>query len=281
MAVPLCAIVPVRNEADRIGNALAQMHRAGVRRGIIVVNGSRDGSAAAAKKALARLRWEARVIDLKPALGPDVPRAVGTYVAMRTFPDTGWFLHVDGDWGGGFGPMLQEWLARATVSRAQMVFVGRPAVVARMANRRTPPATRPDLWLWHRALRSRWPQWMDVSPAESPWLIHRRAFLDLSPFWLHHPGQWFARCVLASGPDLRLAVVRGWDARLTGNRTRDRLHAERMRETLWGDAIEGYCLLTGRRPTRRWQGVWWDGYHSQRRVDILRRIGASWNLERA
>ncbi|MCL6516625.1 hypothetical protein [Alicyclobacillus sp.] len=275
MDVPLCAIIPVRNEADRVAHALGQLHRAGIRRAVIVVNGSRDGSAAAARQAVLRLRWAARVLEFRPSLGPDVPRAVGTFAALRAFPDTGWFLYADGDWGGGFGPMLQDWVSRAQRSGAQVTFVGNRTL--RKDGSSDPE--RPDLQLWRTTLGRIQPAWRDVSPSESPWLVHRAAFHDVSAYWLHHPGQWFARCALARERSIRLAVVRGWDPRLAGNRNRTESHARRMLETLVGDAVEGCCVLLGRRPTRRWKGVWWNGYHADRRLDILRRVAGSWRPE--
>jgi hypothetical protein len=263
----VCAIIPVQNEAASIGNVLRQVYRAGVRSCVVVVNGSTDETPHVAQQVGAHSFTYFRVVHVFEALGPDVPKSVGAYVALRESPCTQWFLFIDGDWKGSFGPMLGDFLTESLSSGEEIHWVQARNVELPGANGQS---LREDEEVWKSVLEKRYPELQHVAPSRVPLLVHKDVFAKISPFWLHNPGRWFAMCVLARSPDFRLRVSRTWDSKLVGNPTRGRDHAVRMAETLLGDAVEGCRLLYGRKPIRTWHGRRLDGYHSLRRVDLLR-----------
>ncbi|MCL6593553.1 MAG: hypothetical protein K6T31_06215 [Alicyclobacillus sp.] len=218
-SLPVCAVVPVHGDTSALANVYRQLRRAGVHTCITVLNGTAPPlSAAAATEQAADLGLQCITLAFTTPLGPDVPRAVGAVAAMRKSPATPWLLFVDGDWQGGFGPLLSEFIAQAEPCPG----VWFQAVPDRLAPG-TPPqrpcrqrssglegqgwvrgdwrwGKRPDLQVWQYAWQH--PGWpgpgRGANPAEPPWLVHRRVFVDISPLWLHHPGLWYACCVAAA-----------------------------------------------------------------------------------
>ncbi|MCL6548167.1 MAG: hypothetical protein K6T30_04565, partial [Alicyclobacillus sp.] len=95
------------NVSSSIANVLAQLHRAGVSACVVVAKGCSDDTAAVAERQAGRLGLRAAVVTVSPPLGPDVPRAVGLYAALRLFRDWDSVVFVDGDWRGSFGPSLE------------------------------------------------------------------------------------------------------------------------------------------------------------------------------
>lgn len=263
----VCAVVPVRNEAASIANVLRQLHRAGVKTCVIVVNGSTDETPHVAKQSASLLFDAFHIVNVFEALGPDVPKAVGTYVALRAFPRVEWFLYVDGDWKGSFGPMLNEYVSECIQSGGHVNWVHAPKPNGFDGLYGYTP--KPGEELWESVLSKRFPDLQNAAPSRSPLLIRRQAFEHISPYWLHHPGRWFAFCALEGRAILPLYVSSSWDTRLVGNPPRSREHAVKMAETMLGDAVEGCFLLCGKKPIRRYDGRILDGYHSLRRTDIL------------
>ncbi|MCL6637865.1 MAG: hypothetical protein K6T26_07935 [Alicyclobacillus sp.] len=296
--LPICAIVPVHGDTSALVNVYRQLHRAGVQVCITVLNGTAPPlAAAAATQQAANLGLHCTALTFSTALGPDVPRAIGAIAALRRKPEIPWLLFLDGDWQGGFGPMLGEWICHAE-SRPGVWFQAAPvheSLNPPSPGSLEPPsgscrgqtlirgdwrrAERPDLQVWQSAwLHPCWPgPGRGVNPAEPPWLIHRTVFVEISPLWLYHPGLWYACCVAAAKHGLPLHIWQDWDSRCTGNPVRSAAHTQAMHDTLWGDALEAARLLLGQRPSRRWQGRELLGYHTQRRLDVLLACAATWS----
>lgn len=264
----VCAVISARNEAASIGNVLSQCHRAGCQHGLVVANGCQDATASVAREQAGRLFRHFAVITVREALGPDVPRAVGAYAALRRFPHAAWFVFVDGDWQGSFGPLLSAGIQEAVASDAHVRFVAAPTPRRDAAPENMHPL-RPDEQLWRQCLNRVAPVLRHARPAQLPLFVHRTAFERVSPYWLHHPGRWMAWCALASAHGMQVDVWDEWEPRLAGNPDRDVRHAAQMRQTLMGDAVEGCAMLLRRRPTRLWKGTEYVGYHAQRRIDLL------------
>ena len=257
------AIIQARNEEQAIGNVLRQLRRAGVQRVAVVVNGSTDRTADTARTWAERLFPAFRIEEVPLALGPDVPRAYGTLLALREAIPDEWFVYVDGDWKGSFGPMLADTAATEISLEADLWW---PAA--------SPPSLygpdveeRFDLILWQKALSLQFPTLVDATPSEGPLWVHSRVFSAVSVYSLYHPGLWFAESV--RNPHLQVGLYRNWNQKIIGNPTRSALHAREMRETLIGDALEGCRVILNQKPSRSWRGRWYDGYHSRRRTEWL------------
>lgn len=281
----MMAVVPAMNSEASIANVLFQLWRAKVSAVTVVVNGCTDGTERAVRDAADALfdleqhggqpMW-VLVAASQSALGIDVPRAVGTYAAMRC--DIAWdqLVIVDGDWKGAFGPALEVHLHKIEEDGYDVTWV-RDRENARMRT------SRPDLDIWNGVLRRKAPDLLGVDAARSPIVIRRSVFQNISPYYLHHPGLWLAHCILArdgaaptKGKSNRLKLAGlPFDARHLGNPIRSKVHQEKIAETLVGDAIEAKELLNGGHPSREWHGKTWLGYHAERDVGKLSEFSAS------
>lgn len=263
----ICAVIPAQNVAGSVANVLWQLHRAKVTHAILVINGSQDGTYQVAQNTLKRVPVHSKIIHIAVPLGPDVPRAIGLYQALRSFSDVDWFLILDGDWAGGFGPMLEESISLAVSEQFDVQFTPRQpnTGVSQGFTRRM----RTDYTVWDAGLRD-WDKGLqDIAPSEAPVLIHRRTLDRVSPVYLYHPGLWFAIIIAQTQRGLRIGISNNWINKLVGNPSPSIAHATRMQETLIGDALEGARLLHKQKPHRYWHGVLYDGYNSSRRVDLL------------
>ncbi len=251
----LCAVIAAANEEDAIQNVLIQLHRAGITRCFIVVNGSADATRTRAHQVGRHLFVDFAMVHYTDPCGPDVPHAIGLVLACRKWPDSDWYLLLDGDLQGAFGPALAEWLTSAINQRASGVWIA-----ARTGYHRL------DQQLWQSVLAKVRPELTNAAPAQVPRLVHVNLLSQFPPQAFWHPGLWIAYC--AARTDIQLAVI-PFDAVILGNRARSRLHQERMQETLIGDALEGTRLLLKKKPHRHWRGRTYRGYHPHRRIDLL------------
>lgn len=269
MRSDVCAVISARNEEKALPNVLRQIARAGIGTSIVVANGCTDRTARVAAEVAAELPLSSYVIDIPIALGLDVPRAVGAYNAVRSFPQIAWLVFVDGDWKGSFGPMLADFIDAAKRAACAVQWVGNL------------PAHRFDQRLWRSAIAETCPELADLQPSVLPLLIHRRAMQHVSAWWLHHPGVWAACCLKSPVIRPSCRVDRQFAPTFVGNPVRNAIHQQKMAETLIGDALEGCALLRGERPTRRWKSGNYEGYHPARRVDLLREWQAVWTVLRS
>lgn len=270
----ICAVIPARDVSRSIANVLRQAYRAGVTHVVVVINGCTDDTLSQTKHALLHLPMESRVLQFITALGPDVPRAIGTYEALRAFRELDWFLYVDGDWSGGFGPMLAENISQATQTGADMQFSKRNDNMTQPSDTwhttGFPPA-RLDYCVWDQAFLHDLASFAQIAPSETPLTVHRKVFRRLSPYWLYHPGMWFAMAVEQSRRGLTLGVSETWMGKWTGNPSPTPQHARATADTLIGDALEGTRVLQRQKPHRIFRGVLFDGYDSMRRRDVLKK----------
>lgn len=277
----VCAVVQVQNAATSIKNVLAQMTRAKVDYCILVNNGSKDDTQIVAEEFI---RKEKRVqnnkffiLSVPSPLGHDVARAWGVYTAMRLKWQVDLYLFLDGDWQGGFGPKLEQWLADVLLMPAEVTYTihsPRPAPVKFPLQI---PFDRGYQVLWAQALETFAPSLKEAAISQLPMTIRATAFQYVSPYWLHQPGLWFAYCLLTE-PRVNIQAVPGIDAKILGNPTRSRQHQKMMEDTLFGDALEGIRVIMGLSGGRYWRGNEWIGYHSQRRLDLLQQYMAQWDL---
>jgi hypothetical protein len=276
----VCAIVPARDESSRIGNVLRQLRRAGVGACVVVCNGCRDDTAAVARELVLDLFPIGEVVEVNAALGPDVGRAYGTYWAQRRYrKQPTYFLYVDGDWGGGFGPALAAFLAEArdqgSLVHYSSTSTDSPISLDSPTSPRDRLTARLDITIWQAIFTRLRPQLASAAVSELPLLVQRDLFRKVSTHWLHHPGLWLAHCLRAGVGPLTVASRAQWDPAIRGNRIRSWRHAEQMRLTLAGDAVEAARLLFCRPPGRWWKGRWLNGYAAERRLDLLTELRQS------
>ena len=262
-AYGICAVIQACNEEKSIQNVLSQVLRAKIEYCVVVANGCADKTVEAVLHWPSNPNLSGKVISVDTALGPDVSRGFGALAALRSPWPVNWFVFLDGDWKGSFGPSLEDWLRRAVAAGNDVSYTIRPA--ASSAFRR---ARRQDWHIWDQTLMKIGSPLKDPGIAQAPMVVSRKTFQRVSPFWLYQPGLWFARCLTAD-PPLKIGVITGLGPSLVGNPTRSSNHQAKMLETLLGDAIEGSRILLGFPKERLWQGRERIGYHHLRRVDSL------------
>jgi len=266
-AYKVCAIVPARNESSTIANVLRQLQRADVAYCVVVCNGCEDDTLGQAASVM-HLRYKRRILHVPDELGPDVPRAFGTYDALQHWPDISHFIYVDGDFAGSFGPMLAAFIKHATSGSYQVMWSARsPSML---------PILRPDTLIWTRARRQLPATLQQADPAVLPMMVARNVFHRLSPYWLSQPGVWFAMVVTAKYSTWRLGVDDTVDYRLLGNRVRQGVHDAFTQEILCQDAEAGVQWLCGYRRFKEAGNCNAKGGKVQRRLDLLKMFMASW-----
>lgn len=262
------AVVPAHNEASAIANVLGQLQRAGVARAIVIANGCTDATVAVVRRMKARLDLPITLVHFPQRLGHDVPRAIGTFTALRAADKPTHLLYVDGDWRGSFGPILAAFLDHALCHHAQIQWIDRHCA-------ETNGELGAVIGMWRTADTALPNHLRRAAPFMLPLLVRSDVFQRISPYWLHHPGIWFT-LTAKEWPYLRHIVFEGWDVRLVGNDSRNGRHTEHMRNTLLEDARDGCAVLLNRRVRRRKNDT--GNYQADRRIDILESWMSEWGL---
>ncbi len=261
MDAKLCAIVPAMNVEKSISNTLRQLNRAGIRETIVVCNGCEDDTITEIRKTRKDLNTAVEFVEIKVPLGHDVPRAYGALLAKRKRCFSH-ILIIDGDWSGSYGPMLETYIEECIEKELDIMWTPVKNQIQEDVEYLTP---------WRRIQNKIPPELKHADPAMVPLLISSSTFHFLSPYWLHHPGKWFAYASLLSNKGLQLGVCSDWDRRLLGHRFKDLKHDLKMKDTLLGDAAEVSFILTSKPFSRFFEGKVRIGYHSERRIEFLQR----------
>jgi len=249
----LAAVVPARDEANRIGIVLRHLLRLPLDLVIPVVNGCHDRT------------WErvsgfadGRIEPLRYRfpLGVDVPRACGAFAAYARGADV--VLFVDGDMIEDMNSGLRHLLSAVVRGGLDMALndpypsLPRPATLAgRIARLRRELNTA--LGLEHLGA---------ASPSHGPHAVSRRLLEAVPMEALAVPPVSLA---LAARAGQRIGVgarIRHADL---GSDPRDAEHRRRIGETIIGDCLEGLCIARGEPRCRRRDGREYLGYHPQRR----------------
>jgi hypothetical protein len=268
MKTEVWAVVPAKDVEISISNTLRQLNRAGITKTLVICNGCRDKTKMKVQETIPKLNMPVELLEYPIALGHDVPRAYGAIYAWRK-RECSHLLFIDGDWNGSFGPMLESFINECLDRKLDIMW----AHFAVSSDN-----SRAYLAPWCPANLQNLPELLHANPAIAPIMVSIATFSLLSPYWLHHPGKWFAYAIQLSPKGLRLGVNRLWDGRLTGHMLKDRKHDDKMKETLLGDAAEGNCILSARPLSRVFAGKVRIGFHHERRVDLLLKEFASIQL---
>lgn len=221
------AVIAARNEATTVSNTLIQLGRAGVKHAILVCNGCLDNTLNEALLASPSLPFPLRILWFNNPLGHDVARAIGSYIAKRTFPETMRIVFIDADWGGSFGPMLESFLQFGGNSQSDVISVTWRSL--------GPDAsTDPFYATWREVLTKQRIVPQSAVPFVMPMAVRLSVFDKLSPMWLANPGWWFASVVQTA---YTWSVYEEWDIALIGHRNRSMIHNQAMKKRI---ALDGH-----------------------------------------
>lgn len=250
------AVIPARDEAPRVGLAIASARGAGAGRIVVVANGCRDRTADSARAAGPGVE----VVEFSEPLGPDLPRVVGASVALAGGAEA--LLFLDGDMTGALAPALAA-LVQTTAAGAHLALTdafARGVPGSSLAGEVT-------------AFRRRLNQVLGLEEAigvasmsHGPSAARRELVAVTGLRALGKPPVAVALAVRA-GLRVRVGCKLVHDD--LGSPGRDAAHAVAMAHTIIGDCLEAMAVAAGVRPSRCHLGTRYDGYDSTRRWDLL------------
>ncbi|MBS4023281.1 MAG: glycosyltransferase family 2 protein [Dethiobacter sp.] len=258
----LAAIIPVRNEESRIGRLLLRLRLIkDISRIIVVLNGS-DQFTIDEVEAVYRLDPFKMVnVHFPIALGIDVPRAVGAYLAYTS--GMSHVLFMDGDLIGEITEDLNSFINASLSRKLDLSLVNcYPGKSGEISSN--------ELMICFRHLLNRElkldGELGSASPSHGPHLVSRR-LLEAVPW------NDFAvpPTLLVHARQNNLKIGIGGDiphARL-GSSIKSQLHCDLIVDTIAGDCLEALCLWRRVPRARGHGGRIYRGYHPERRFDLL------------
>ena len=256
----LAVVVPARNQEHSIRKVLYNLHAINPDLVILVINGCTDNTLAAAQL---HKKKNVRILHFEEPLGIDVPRAVGALYAFRE--NASRVLFVDGDMIGSFQKNLLE-LDAALKNGVHMALTNcYPYIKVRQ------PLTSTMLQFRARVNHSlgKFTDLGLASPSHGPHGVSRQIFNTLSIKELAIPP---VSLVLSHVVGLNIKVATALPHASLGSPAKGNIHSEKIVATLIGDCLEALCIIDNKPRCRNWRGKEYDGYHHQRRLDIVEEL---------
>lgn len=254
----ICTVVPVQNEAARIERVMNTLLSLPVEIIIPVINGSTDGSA---DIIAAYPRDRVHIIRFETSLGIDVPRAVGGAYARHLGAEI--VLFMDGDMTGDIKKDLAGLIEALAKNKADV------ALTDCYPRAHRPPSVQIQYICLIRALFNRvigFDHLGTASPSHGPHAVSRRFLRTVPVPDLGVPPVTMAVCARENLKAVIGAVV---PHPALGSPDRSSTHTRLIWDTLIGDYLEAFAVYHGRKRTRALHGIAYDGYHPQRRFDLL------------
>ncbi|HIE12143.1 MAG TPA: glycosyltransferase [Desulfotomaculum sp.] len=254
----ICAVVPAQNEAGRIGRVVERLLKISVDAVIAVVNGSTDGTP---EELTGFPPDRVHTLSFPETLGLDVPRVIGAACALKM--GAAGVIFIDGD--------MAE-VSLDALRRLKDAVTG--GIDLALTDCYPPEAPPPDSPVTKRLLHLRKelnrclgkPELGWASPAHGPHAASSR-FLQTVPLReLSVPPVALCLGILAG---LEVAVAAGIAHHKLGSPARGSLHSARIAATITGDCLEALSICRGLPRTRKQDAIFYDGYDSSRRRDIM------------
>jgi glycosyltransferase involved in cell wall biosynthesis len=252
------AVIPACNEASRISSAIRTVRLAGIRQIIVVVNGCHDNT----RQVVGSLQeGDLTLLTFCEALGVDVPRAIGAAYALSK--GARHVLFYDGDL---IGPHRDELKHMVMTAERFSIDLGLTDVYGttydRDGGRDLLTRLRGELNS-HLGLQGR----LGLSnPAHGPHIVSRR-LLETIP--LEHLAKPPLLLALAAKARLHIDTLVHIPHAKLGSAHKGPTHFERIRDTIIGDLLEAIAFSNGFTMNREHRGLYYDGYDSERRFDLL------------
>lgn len=256
----LTAIVPVKNEEERIGLLLQRLlSMEQVRQILVILNGSNEETRLEAEGVFLQAAAKIKLISFKEPLGIDVPRAIGARLAL--IGGLPYALFVDGDLVGEFMTELRELIVNSVSRRLDLALVDCYPYGQALTG---------PLFHFRRLLNEElgfWPKLGIATPSHGPHLVSRRLLsavpcedFAVPPTVLVHAQQLALQVDVAKAiPHLQL-----------GSSVKSHQHSKLIVDTIAGDCLEALCLARRQPRQREHEGRKYLGYHSKRRFDLLK-----------
>jgi len=256
----LAAVVPVKNEEKKLPKTMATLLSMPFDLIVAVVNGSSDNS-----YNILRNNSSDKIIPVhfSEALGFDVPRAVGAKVALAKGADT--VLFIDGDMDGELAQNIQELVELVQTGRTDMALTD----CYYGENLKAPSELASHVLQARKKLNTVIGLVKDIdtaSPSHGPHALSRNLLLAIPLRELAIPPVTLA---LAAKMNFAVAIGTRVPNEALGSPVRNTRHSKLIAATIIGDCIEAINVYLGQARQRICHQIEYDGYHSQRRWDLL------------
>lgn len=255
------AVIPARNEEQRIAAAIRTVRQAGIRSVVAVVNGCTDRTLDVVRTLQV---GDLTVLQFPEPLGVDIPRAIGAAYAYRHGAQH--VLFYDGDLVGHHLDELRRLITSSTKFGIDL------ALTDSYGTAYDAPQLRDLLLRLRRELNHQLglePRLGLANPAHGPCVVSRKLLREIPLDALAKPPLILAHAAKSALKIDALAHIP--QARL-GSAHKGPTHSERIRETIIGDLLEALSITQGRPASREHRGLYYDGYHSERRFDLMRQF---------
>lgn len=256
----LAVVVPIKNEEKRLKRTIKTLLSIPVQLIITVINGSNDDSHNIIRQSLSE-----RILPLhfNEALGFDIPRAIGAKAALDRGATT--VLFVDGDMDGNLSGNFKELADMVNSGYTDMALTDcypgeNLKVLSSLANHVLKARYQLNLALGLEQSLGR------ASPSHGPHAVSRR-LLDSVP--LREIAIPPISLALAAKAGLKIDIGTRVPHKELGSPDKNTLHSRLIAETIIGDCMEAINVYHGHQRHRTCGQVEYDGYHSQRRWDLL------------
>lgn len=249
------------NVEDRIAKTIETVLNTKTNKILLVINGCTDNTL---EKALAIKDTRVNYLYFNKALGLDVPRSIGAYIAYREGASS--FVFVDGDMIGDIHYNLNEIINDITKNKVDMGLTDCYPYGNEVSNKAR------VLLAFRKQLNTELSIFNKIgyaTPSHGPHGISRRLIDKIGFEALAIPPVSLALAILNNFgitvstkiPDEKLQSI-----------TKDTFHAKQVTKTIIGDCIEALYAFNGQKRKRGFDGEEFLGYHKTRRLDILHYI---------
>ncbi|MGZ4031320.1 MAG: glycosyltransferase family 2 protein [Tumebacillaceae bacterium] len=252
------AVIPARNEASRITSAIRTVRQVGIEQIVVVINGCHDNTRHVAQSLQA---GDLTLLTFREALGVDVPRAVGAAYALSK--GARHVLFYDGDL---IGPHRDELQRMVTTAQRFSIDLGLTDIHGTTKEQH---ANRDLLTVLRRELSNRLGLEARIglsNPAHGPSIVSRKLLETLPLEHLAKPPLVLAH---AARSGLHIDTLAHIPHAKLGSAHKGPTHFERIRDTIIGDLLEAITTTKGYTVSREHRGLYYDGYDSERRFDLL------------
>ncbi|QNO14891.1 glycosyltransferase [Alkalicella caledoniensis] len=253
----LTAVIPARNEAERIERVLNHLLFIGIKNIVIVVNGCHDDTHQIVKNKYPQVK----ILHFSEPLGIDIPKAIGCSWALQNGASD--VLFFDGDMVGEITKELSMLVSTHFENGYDLTLTDcYPAPIER--------DNIPQRILYPRLHLN---QLLSIdnligfsSPSHGPHILTRKILqsfdlkdLAVPPVILSHARKnGYQVGIGVSIPEVRL-----------GSKVKNQEHNMQIYDTLWGDCAEAISVYLNLPRNRFFYGHYYDGYNSKRRFDLL------------
>ena len=256
----IAAVMPVKDEEKRLKKTVETLLSVPLDIIIPVINGSSDSSCSIIRQVGSKRIQPIYFIE---PLGIDVPRAIGARAALDKGATAVLFL--DGDMEGDIAKNLVDLISAVYEKHADMAltncypgdYITRlPKLAAAVLNARI--GLNREIGLEETIGAA--------SPSHGPHAVSQRFLLSVPLREIAIPPVSLA---LAAKKDLRICVGTEIAHNELGSPGKDSAHADLIAWTIIGDCIEAQHVYRNTKRRRSSGSVEYQGYHSQRRWDLL------------